>query len=91
MKEPPLVDKVAQKHNDGSCVICDNKDYDVLNLHRIIPGADGGRYTAWNVITVCANCHNRIHAGQIVIDRKYPSTSGRPVLHFWEGEQEFWK
>lgn len=85
-----LVNKVAKKKFDGKCYFCGLDDYACLQLHRIVPGEDGGIYTDFNTLTVCANCHNKIHDGQIKIDRKYMSTTGRWVLHFWENDEEKW-
>lgn len=31
------------------------------NRHRVVPGKDGGRYTAGNVVVLCPNCHAAIH------------------------------
>ena len=71
------------------CFFCEIDDYALLDVHRIIPGEDGGTYTEANTVVCCANCHRKIHNRQIVIDRKYSSTKG-VVLHYWEGEEEKW-
>lgn len=85
-----LINKQAKKRADGKCYFCPEPRYAVLNCHRVVPGEDEGKYTEFNTITVCANCHNLIHTGHIVIDRKYFSTAGRYVLHFWEDGLEKW-
>jgi len=90
MRRPKLVNKVAKKKLEGKCHFCGLDDYACLQLHRIVPGEDGGIYTDFNTVVACANCHNRIHDGQIKIDRKYQSTTGRWVLHFWENGEEKW-
>jgi hypothetical protein len=90
-RKKKLVNKVAKKKMDGKCYFCPVNDYSWLHLHRILPGEDGGIYTDFNTITVCANCHERIHDGQIKIDRKYFSTSGKWVLHYFENGEEFWQ
>lgn len=79
-----IIKKVARK-----CFFCGVDDYAVLDVHRIIPGEEGGKYQQVNSLVTCANCHRKIHDGQIKIDRRYPSTSGW-VLHYWEGEEEKW-
>jgi hypothetical protein len=76
MRRTKLVNKQAFKHAAGQCRICKEPGYEVLNVHRILPGAEGGKYTEGNSACVCANCHNKIHANQIVIDRYYYSTAG---------------
>lgn len=89
-KQWKLVNKVAKKKLDGKCHFCPVDDYACLQLHRILPGEDDGIYSDFNTITCCANCHNKIHDGQIVIDRKYFTSSARWVVHFWEHGEEKW-
>lgn len=87
-----LINKVAKKKTEGKCFFCPVDDYACLNVHRIVPGENDGRYDDFNTLVVCANCHNKIHDGQIVIDRKYVSTGERGwTLHFWENGQEYWR
>jgi hypothetical protein len=87
-----LINKVAKKKQEGKCFFCPVDDYACLACHRIVPGEDDGRYDDFNTLVVCANCHNKIHDGQIVIDRKYMSTGPRGwTLHFWENGEEKWQ
>ena len=90
MKKPKLIDKKAKKKNDKQCYFCGESDYCKLQCHRIQEGKDEGRYVDFNVITVCANCHLRIHDNQIKIDRKYFCTNGLYLLHYWDDGVEFW-
>lgn len=78
-----LINKKVKKHMDGKCHFCDVSDYSLLDVHRIVPGEEGGIYTEFNTVTVCANHHRSIHSGEIKIDRKYMSTRGW-VLHYWD-------
>lgn len=84
-----LVDKVAKKNFDKKCYFCDESNYHLLDVHRIIPGEEGGEYTDFNSVTVCANHHRLIHSGYLKIDRKYASTKGS-ILHYWMGDEEYW-
>ena len=86
-----MINKVVTKKSEGKCYFCDVDDYAQLNVHRILYGEDGGEYTDHNSLVVCANCHARIHDEQIVIDRKYNSTSGKKVLHYWDNGEEKWE
>jgi hypothetical protein len=90
-RKKELIDKKAKKRIEGCCHFCGVDDYALLHCHRILPGEEGGRYTDGNVVVVCSNCHNRVHDGQIVIERWYNTTGGKKVLHFWENEEEKWK
>lgn len=84
MKKPSLIDKKAKKKADGKCFFCGEADYDLLDVHRIFEGADGGKYTEHNTVTVCCKCHRKIHAGKIKLDRKYLCTSGKWLLRYWD-------
>lgn len=86
-----IINKKTKKLIDKSCYFCKEDNYVLLDVHRIIPGEDGGKYTDHNSLCVCANCHRRCHAGEIKIDRKYFSSSGKWILHYWIDNQEFWQ
>lgn len=85
-----IIDKSIYKLAEGQCRICGETDSAVLDVHRIIPGANGGEYTKENSTCVCCKCHRKIHDGQIIIDRYYQSTNGRRLLHLYDnGEEKF--
>lgn len=85
-----LIDKKLKKLADKKCYFCPEENYVVLDVHRIHPGEDGGRYTNLNTITVCCKCHRLINAGEIVTERKYLSSNGKWVLKYFEGGVEKW-
>lgn len=85
-----LVNKKATKKFAKKCYFCNENNYVSLQCHRIIFGENNGTYEDKNVLVVCGNCHAKIHAGIIKIDRKYLSTSGSWILHYWIDDQEFW-
>lgn len=90
MLSKKLINKVVFKKSSKKCYFCGIDDYAVLETHRIHPGEHGGKYTEFNSICACSNCHSRIHDGQIKIDRKYFTTNGKWVLHYWENGEEKW-
>ena len=49
------MNKIEKKKIDKCCYFCEEKDYSVLDVHRIVPGEDGGKYTDFNTLTCCAN------------------------------------
>jgi predicted restriction endonuclease len=75
---------------EKKCYFCGEDNYDLLDAHRIIPGEQGGKYNDHNILVICSNCHRKCHAGIIKIDRKYMSTTGRWVLHYWIDGEEKW-
>lgn len=85
-----LIDKKAKKKSDGECYFCKESDYDLLDVHRIKPGSEGGRYTDHNTVVTCVACHRKIHADKIKIHGRHYST-GRFLLHFTNEEgKEVW-
>lgn len=68
------------------CCLCGEKNYVLLDCHRIIPGS---KYTDWGTIIVCSNCHRRIHNQEIVILGQYNSTVGKIVQYLENGEEKF--
>lgn len=85
-----LIDKRTKKLIDKRCRFCGADDYCVLDVHRILPGEEGGTYENLNTVSCCANCHRKVHEGKIRVDRFYYSTKGW-LLHWWgEGGEEHW-
>ena len=83
--------KQIKKLVDKKCYFCGCDNYDLLDVHRLIPGEEGGKYTEWNMLTTCCMCHRKIHAGQIKIIGKHYSTTGRYILHYFnESGEEIW-
>jgi 5-methylcytosine-specific restriction endonuclease McrA len=89
-RKKKLIDKVIKKKIDKRCKFCGEEDYCLLDVHRIIPGSEGGKYTESNTVSSCSNCHRKIHDGKIKIDRKYPSTAGWVLHYFDEYGAEHW-
>ncbi len=80
-----------KKLMEKECYFCGENDYNLLDVHRILEGANGGTYHDRNTICCCAKCHRKIHSGRIKIHGKHLSTSSRWVVHFTEDDVEKWK
>jgi 5-methylcytosine-specific restriction endonuclease McrA len=78
--------RVAKK-----CFFCPCDIYGLLDVHRIVPGEEGGRYTEFNSVTTCANCHRKMHEGIIKIIGKHSSTAGYVLHYIDENGEEKWK
>ena len=91
MRTKKLVDRKVKKHICGKCKFCECQQYECLQLHCIVPEKDGGKLTDQNTIVCCYNCKNKIKNNQIVLDKQYPSMSGKLVLHYWANGEEFWE
>lgn len=88
MKKPSK--KQIKKLIEKKCYFCGEDDYDLLDVHRILEGKDGGKYVDHNMVVSCSLCHRKIHAGRIEIKGRYYSTSGRYLLHYFEDGEEKW-
>lgn len=87
-----LSKKQIKKLSDGQCYFCEEKEYKLLDAHRINEGKDGGTYNWWNILTICCNCHRKIHSGLIKIFGKHPSTGKNLwVIHYEENGEDKWK
>jgi hypothetical protein len=81
--------QVRRKRLDGKCFFCSESDYSVLQCHRIVPGEQGGEYRWESTMTLCANCHAKVTAGEIVVHARLKSTAG-PVIHCTvDGKEQF--
>jgi 5-methylcytosine-specific restriction endonuclease McrA len=89
MRRTRKINKKTFKRSAGKCRLCGEHTYELLDVHRIIPGKDGGKYTEDNTVAICANCHRKVHAGDIEIDRWYFSTAGYLLRIVVNGEEKF--
>lgn len=53
---------------DGACVLCGSTKK--LHRHHLIPRSKGGTDTPENQVVLCKKCHEKIHTGEAVLDRK---------------------
>jgi len=83
--------QTARKKLDGKCFFCPETDVALLDCHRIVPGEQGGRYQWANTLTLCANCHRKVHAGTIVVVARRQSTGGTYIQCRIDGEDKFIK
>lgn len=73
------------------CLFCGEDDYDLLDVHRVLPGSEKGTYHNRNTICCCSLCHRKCHSGRIKVLGKHLSTTGRWVVHYTEDGEEHWK
>jgi len=81
-----------RKLMDKKCYFCPQDDPAVLDCHRIFEGERGGTYDLMNTVCLCANCHRRVHDGQIKIHRRCMAMGGDRlwVLHCTIDGEEKW-
>lgn len=83
-----FVSKKHRKTVEGKCKICGEDNYHALDVHRIKPGSEGGKYTVSNTTILCSVCHRKHHAGEINIVGWFESTAGRLLNWFDEDGNE---
>lgn len=62
--------KSAVRHRDNYTCQCCGKKNCRLEVHHIIFRSNGGTDDEENLITLCKECHDGVHAGTIVLDKK---------------------
>lgn len=89
-KRNKTIDKQLVKKVAGKCRLCGDTSYSVLDVHRILPGSEHGKYTEANTVVLCANCHRKVHIEKTIeIDRWYYSTIGYLLRIMRDGKEEF--
>lgn len=85
-----LINKKSFKKAAGRCRVCGEDIYELLDTHRLVSGAEGGKYYRENCVVLCGNCHRKVHAGLIEIDRYYLCSNGKYKLRvIIDGEEKF--
>lgn len=86
----PFISKKSFKIRSGPCRICKEEIYEILDVHRILPGEKGGKYEETNCVCICTKCHRKHHSGLIDIKGWFHSTAGRILLYIDEdGKEQF--
>ncbi len=63
----PSVGEYAWRRAKGMCQLCDRpapfmvKGAPFLEVHHVVPLADGGQDTIENTVALCPNCHRKMH------------------------------
>lgn len=78
--------KAGKKYLCGRCLFC--PEAAVLDAHRVVPGAAGGTYAWGNILVLCANCHRKVHDGDIVVKGRFPTSRGRVAVVAEAGGRE---
>ncbi len=70
-----IIVEYAKRKADGTCQLCNRpapfKDPDgepYLEIHHIIPLAEGGEDSIGNVVALCPNCHRKMHVLNLPAD-----------------------
>ena len=66
--------------DDYKCQCCGKKDTR-LEVHHIIYRSNGGTDDENNLITLCEECHSKIHSGELVLNKKPRKLQLRHATH----------
>ena len=71
----------AVLHRDNYTCQCCGKKNCGLEVHHIIYRSNGGNNDETNLITLCKECHKKVHKGIIVIDKKPKKMNLKHATH----------
>ena len=67
------MNKKRFKLKKGCCAICGERNYSLLDVHRI---NEGKEYSDANCVALCCSCHRKHHSKDVLIKEKRYSTDG---------------
>ena len=74
------------RSGSGVCPICDEQR--LLVEHHIHGREVRDWDKPWNRCYICANCHDDVHAGEVLIEGWFSTTNGQQLIHRKKGEPE---
>ena len=90
MKHSKLTQKTQKEINRSGkapCAICNQ--INILQNHHI-EGRNIPNYNRFsNIVPCCPNCHNKIHWGQIIIEKWIMTSGGMELIWHKKGEESF--
>lgn len=66
----------------GICPVCGYKG--LLEEHHIKGRKVRGWNQKWNIVWICANCHDNTHNGNLLIEKWIQSSTGRELLFYYK-------
>ena len=71
----------------SQCEICSYADVAAIQAHHIIPRTDPNCTNHENNLAyICANCHNLVHANEIIIEGRFVTSVGAKL--FWHKKDD---
>ncbi len=69
----PALRRQVMRRDSGRCVVSGCKHATFVDVHHLVPRADGGKHTADNLVCLCGGHHRAVHEGRLLI-QGLPST-----------------
>jgi hypothetical protein len=76
---PPALRRAVLRRDEARCKVPGCRHATFVDVHHLVPRAEGGRHSAENLVTLCGAHHRAIHRGELIIEGT-PST-GLRFLH----------
>jgi len=67
------------------CEIC-RLNMDSCDKHHIHSRTHGGSNDTFNKVSICPNCHRKVHTGEIILEGKFSTTGGIQLVWRNKGE-----
>lgn len=67
LKGYPSIQAYVTDKQDGKCAVCEKP---IEHIHHIVSRHLGGSNTVENLVGLCAECHKKVHSGEIELDEK---------------------
>lgn len=64
---PPAVRRYVLARDSGRCVVPGCRHATFVDLHHVVPRAEGGRHDADNLVVLCGAHHRAVHRGCLVM------------------------
>jgi hypothetical protein len=65
---PPAIRRGVMRRDRGHCVVPGCANHRWLDVHHVLPRAEGGRHDPDKMGILCGTHHRAVHAGRLVID-----------------------
>jgi hypothetical protein len=71
---PPAVRRAVLQRDRRRCRVPGCRNATFLDVHHIVPRAEGGCNDAMNLLTLCGAHHRAIHRGELIVERNAEGT-----------------
>jgi hypothetical protein len=65
---PPALRRAVLRRDNGRCTVTGCRHATFVDVHHLVPRADGGRHLSENLITLCSAHHRAIHRSELIIE-----------------------
>jgi hypothetical protein len=70
---PPALRRAVLRRDGARCKVTGCRHATFIDVHHLVPRADGGTHTPENLVTLCSAHHRAIHRGELLIEGTPPT------------------